>query len=85
MKVTLDIPDSYALLFTLSSIEQELKLYAALMLVKKGKISVSKGAELCGMSIYDFMAACKENGIPTLDYSEEELSEEFESLKREMQ
>jgi predicted HTH domain antitoxin len=84
MKVTLDIPDSYALYFTLSSLEKELKLFTALMLVKQGKISVSKGAELSEMSIYDFMGECKKNEIPVIDYSREELKQEFEAIKREL-
>lgn len=84
MRVTLDIPDSYALLFSLKSIEKELKLYAALMMLKKGKISVSKGAELADVSIYEFLNSCKEYEIPVIDYSKEELTEELESLKQEM-
>jgi predicted HTH domain antitoxin len=84
MKVTLDIPDSYALYFTLSSIEKEFKLYTALMLVKQGKISVSRGAEFAEMTIYDFMRECKKNDIPVIDYSREELKQEFETIKREL-
>jgi predicted HTH domain antitoxin len=84
MKVTLDIPDSYALYFGLSSIERQLKLFTALMLVKQGKISVSKAAELAEITIYDFLKQCKENDIPVVDYSKEELKEEFENIKREL-
>jgi predicted HTH domain antitoxin len=84
MKVTLDIPDSYALYFGLSSIERQFKLFTALMLVKQGKISVSKAAELAEITIYDFLKQCKENDIPVVDYSKEELKEEFENIKREL-
>lgn len=84
MKVTLDIPDSYALYFGLSGIERQLKLFTALMLVKQGKISVSKAAELAEITIYDFLKQCKENDIPVVDYSKEELKEEFENIKREL-
>jgi predicted HTH domain antitoxin len=84
MKVTLDIPDSYALYFTFSSIEKEFKLYTALMLVKQGKISVSRGSEFAEMTIYDFMRECKKNDIPVIDYSREELKQEFETIKREL-
>ncbi len=84
MKVTLDIPDSCALYFGLSSIERQLKLFTALMLVKQGKISVSKAAELAEINIYDFFKECKENDIPVIDYSKEELNEEFENIQREL-
>ncbi|MGD2086242.1 MAG: UPF0175 family protein [Candidatus Aminicenantes bacterium] len=83
MKVTLNIPDSYALYFGLSSIEKQFKLFSALMLVKQGKISVSKGAELSELTIYDFLRECKQNEIPVIDYSKEELKEEFENIKKE--
>ena len=84
MKVTLNIPDSYALYFGLSSIERQFKLFTALMLVKQGKISVSKGAELSELTIYDFLRECKQNEIPVIDYSKEELEEEFENIKKEL-
>ncbi len=83
MKVTLNIPDSYALYFGLSSIEKQFKLFTALILVKQGKISVSKGAELSELTIYDFLRECKQNDIPVIDYSKEELQEEFENIKKE--
>jgi predicted HTH domain antitoxin len=83
MKVTLNIPDSYALYFGLSSIEKQFKLFTALMLVKQGRISVSKGAELSELTIYDFLRECKQNEIPVIDYSKEELKEEFENIKKE--
>jgi predicted HTH domain antitoxin len=76
MKVTLNISDSYALYFGLSSIEKQFKLFTALILVKQGKISVSKGAELSELTIYDFLRECKQNDIPVIDYSKEELKEE---------
>lgn len=87
MKVTLDIPDSYALYFNLSALsclEKQFKLFAASMLVKQGKISVSKGAELAEITIYDFFRECKGNDIPVIDYSKEELEEEFETLRKEL-
>jgi predicted HTH domain antitoxin len=84
MTVTLNIPDSYALYFGLSSIEGQFKLLTALMLVKQGKISVSKGAELSELTIYDFLRECKQNEIPVIDYSKEELEEEFENIKKEL-
>ncbi len=84
MKVTLDIPDSYALYYTLASIEQEFKLNLALMLVKQGKISMSRGAEFAELGIYEFLHECKKNEIPVIDYSEEEILQEFEDLKQDL-
>ena len=87
MKVTIDIPDSYALYFSLSALsglEKQFKLFTALMLIKQGKISVSKGAELAEITIYDFLKECKENDIPVIDYSKKELDEEFANIRKEL-
>ena len=84
MKVTLDIPDSYALLYTLASIEKGFKLSMALMLVRQGKISVSRGAELAELEIYEFLNECKKNEIPVIEYSEQEILDEFEALKQDL-
>ncbi|MCK4762054.1 MAG: UPF0175 family protein [Candidatus Aminicenantes bacterium] len=83
MRVTLDIPDSYAMYFKRRDIEKDMKLYTALILVKQGKVSLSKGAELAGITIYDFLKECRENEIPVIDYSKEKLAEEFDGIKRE--
>lgn len=84
MKVTLDIPDSYALHLNPPTIEREFKLFAALMMVKQGRISVSRGSELAGLTIYDFLKECKENEIPVIDYSISDLEEEFGKIKKEL-
>jgi len=84
MKVTLDIPDSYALYFSLKTIEAEFLLNSALMLYKQGRLSVSKASELAGIGLYEFLKKCKENDIPVIDYSPEELTQEFTDLKKAM-
>ena len=34
------------------------------------------------INIYDFIHECKENEIPVIDYTEEELAKEFEKVKK---
>lgn len=84
MKVVVDIPDNVAMYLKLSTLEKQLRLFTALILVRKESISISRGAELAGMTIYDFLKECKDNDIPVIDYSREELKEEFENLKKEL-
>jgi predicted HTH domain antitoxin len=43
------------------------------MQIKNAKVTITKAAELAGMDIYDFMAACKQNQVPVIDISKEEL------------
>lgn len=84
MKVTLDLPDNCSSLFTSANIAKEIKLYIALMLFKKRKISFSKGAELAEVPIYEFMSTCNEYEIPVINYSKEELQAEFEGIKQQL-
>ena len=43
------------------------------MQIKNAKVTITKAAELAGMDIYDFMEACKQNQVPVIDISKEEL------------
>lgn len=82
MNVTINIPDSFRLLFTGDSIESEIKKNNALILYKQGKISLSKAAELSDVNLYEFIAECRKNEIPVIDYSDEELEEELTKISR---
>jgi len=52
-----------------------------LALSKRRELRLSKAAELAGMTIYDFIKACKENEIAVIDITREELVQELESLR----
>lgn len=84
MKITLDLPDQYTIYFNQEEIQKEIKLNNALMLYKKHRISLSKAAEFANLPIYDFMHECKENEIPVIDYTEEELAKELDMAKKVM-
>ena len=83
MQVTLNIPDLTTL--TLNNDIQELKhiikLNTALMLFKNSKFSIEQASTFADLSIYEFMAECKKNQIPTISYSEDELLSELELMK----
>ena len=83
MQVTLNIPDLTTL--TLNNDIQELKhiikLNTALMLYKNAKFSIEQASTFADLSIYEFMAECKKNQIPTISYSEDELLSELELMK----
>ena len=80
MQLTLDIPEQFALEQSLPEIGNTLKLYAAIALFQAGKLSAGAATELAGISRYDFMAACKKQGIPTVNYSPEDLNAELAGL-----
>lgn len=80
MQLTLDIPEQFALEQSLPEIANTLKLYAAIALFQAGKLSAGAATELSGISRYDFMATCKKQGIPTVNYSPEDLNAELVGL-----
>jgi len=49
----------------------------ALWLFQRGRITLGKAAELAGADLYDFMLVCKDNPVPVIDPSREELLEEM--------
>ncbi len=80
MQITLEIPEQFCLDKSLSETGHTLKLYAALALFQTGKLSIGAATELAGVNRYDFMLACKQHNILTLNYSPEELRQELTGL-----
>ena len=73
MQVMIDLPEEAVLYQGEHQIQDDVKLSYALWLVRLGRVTVGKAAELAGMDIYSFISACKENGIAVIDYDREEL------------
>lgn len=65
-------------------IEREMRVSYALALFKTARVTLSKAAELAGMNIYGFMKECRENQIPAIDITKEELLQELEATGRDM-
>jgi predicted HTH domain antitoxin len=53
-------------------------------MVKKHKISASKGAELLGMPLQDFIELMSAHHIPVFEYKEDELEKELKTLRRSL-
>ena len=84
MQVTINIPDfaPLALNSDLQELKKTIKLNSALMLYKKGKLSLEQASDFANLSIYEFLQECKNNQIAVLSASEEELKEELELLAK---
>ena len=80
MNITIEIPDSLSLNFP--NLKQEILMNNALMLFKKSALSIGRASELAGVDIHEFMAACRANDIPVIDYPEAELKSEVASFKK---
>jgi predicted HTH domain antitoxin len=55
----------------------EARFLLALKLFEQGRISSGKAAILCGLGRVEFLLAAGRNGVPVVDLSEDERTEEF--------
>jgi predicted HTH domain antitoxin len=62
-------------------VEKEAKEALIFDLVRKGKISKAKAAELLGLNLWDLPKVLAEYRIPWFDYGSEELKKDLETLK----
>lgn len=82
MRVAVDLPNDFVEMLTEQAIAKEMRLAYALALFKDARITIAKAAELAGITIDEFMAACKANRIPVIEVSREELVQELQSIGR---
>ena len=81
MQIAVDLPQDFTQLRGARQIAQELRLSYALRLYKSVEVSLSKAAELAGMDFYDFMSVCKQERIPVIDISRDELQKELAGMR----
>jgi predicted HTH domain antitoxin len=61
--------------------QREAKVALVLDLVRRGKLSRAKAAELLEMSLWDFPALLAQYRIPWFDYSPEDLQRDLQALR----
>ncbi len=82
MKISIDLPDNifFGINQNEQSLAQMLKEKLALELYKSAQISLSQGAKIVSMDIYEFMSLLSKNGIEVIeDY---DVEEEVANAKR---
>ncbi len=69
MNLAINIPDNicFGINETEQSLTQLLKEKLALELYKSHQISLTQGAKMLSMDIYEFMSFVSKNGIPVID------------------
>lgn len=77
MQIAVNLPNDFVNFQSVADIEKDMILSYSLWLFKNARVTLSKAAELADMDIYDFMASCKQNEVPVIDISKEELLEEL--------
>ncbi len=79
MMLTIEYPEGLetAVGTTPSELEAQIRLMAALKMFELGKLSSGKAAQLAGMPRVLFFEMCGRYQVPLVNYSPEELEEEF--------
>jgi len=82
--VHFEIPDEilYALNENIAEFTLQVRLFAALQLFKRHKLSVGKAAALAGMNKEKFMVELDRFEIPMIDYDPDELAQELERFNQ---
>ena len=80
MQIAINLPNDFVSFQSAADIEKDMRLSYALWLYKNARVTLAKAAELPGLDIYDFMSACKQNEVPVIDISKEELLEELAGM-----
>jgi len=79
MEVTVQVPESSfsALRTTPEKFASEMKLAAVVKWYELGKISQSKGAEICGVSRAEFLRILGDYKVSVIQYDEDSLDREL--------
>ena len=82
MKLSINLPDNifFGLNQTEQNLTQLLKEKLALELYKSAQISLTQGAKIVSMDIYDFMTLLSENEIEVID--DYDIEDEVANAKR---
>jgi len=75
--ISIELPEEIIELFSEAELEASLRKWAVLELVRAGKLSSGKAAEILGMTRWEFMDLMSDYDIPMADFSEEELEEQL--------
>ena len=80
--ISIDIPDELLeLLGSEDELAKEVKQSLVLDLVRSGRISRAKAAELLEINIWDLPGFLSKYRIPWFDYSEEQMEEDMATLR----
>jgi predicted HTH domain antitoxin len=87
VKAIINLPEELYLSLSASGltkerIANESRKPPALKYFKDKILSLDRAAELAGLSKWDFIEYLSENKVPVVNYDEDEISREFETVKK---
>jgi len=71
--ISIELPDEVIQLYEEGELENSVKKWSVLELVRKGKLSSGKASELLGMTRWEFMELMSSSDIPMANFPPEEL------------
>jgi predicted HTH domain antitoxin len=74
-------PELVELLGSEEDAKRDAKVAVVLDLVRRGRVSRARAAELLGLALWDLPALLTEYRIPWFDYSPEDLARDLETLR----
>ena len=80
MQIAIDLPNDFVVFQSVHQIREEVRTSYALWLYQRARVTLVKAAELAGVDLYDFMIICKDNQVPVINISREELEAELSGL-----
>ena len=85
VQAIIDIPENLYLSLSSAGLTREKiviesKKLLALKCFREKTLSLGRSAELSGLTKWEFIEYLSENGIPVIDYDEEEIKREFDAV-----
>lgn len=79
--VVLEYPESLLAALSTDSVHfaQEAKMAAAMKLFERGRFSSGQAAQFAGVGRQEFLLSCRQWGVDTVNWDEEEIAREFET------
>ena len=75
--ISIELPEEITELFSEKELEISVRKWAVLELVRAGKLSSGKAAEILEMTRWEFMDLMSDQNIPMSDFPEEELERQM--------
>jgi len=71
--ISIELPEEVVRLYEKGELESSVRKWSVLELVRKGKLSSGKAAEILGMTRWEFMELMSSHDIPMANFPAEEL------------
>ncbi len=75
--ISIELPEDVVKLFGEKELEASLKKWTLLELVRTGKLSSGKAAEILGITRWEFMELMSSHDVPIANFPEEELERQM--------